>query len=99
MNNVYLSIKEFCRQAAISRSYYYKLAKAGKGPTSVTIGRKRVVTETPYDWICRIAEGGDEFLAQGNIPALAKPHDSPTGKNNPPRPVPRPSPSAPSRKR
>jgi hypothetical protein len=45
------SIEEFCRRHSISRSTYYNLRKAGKGPTeSHVMGRVIITKESALEW-------------------------------------------------
>ena len=46
-----LSIKEFCRRYGISDSFFYKLQREGKGPRTIKIaGRKMITKEAAADW-------------------------------------------------
>lgn len=44
---------EFCPQARVSRAMVYKLPKHLQ-PRSVWIGRARIVTESPTEWLARL---------------------------------------------
>lgn len=44
MSIEYLSVLQFCEAHAISRSMFFKLTKAGRGPRTTKIGRKTVVS-------------------------------------------------------
>lgn len=44
MSIVY-SISEFCEAHRISKAFYYKLAKEGRGPVVMRVGRRRLITE------------------------------------------------------
>ncbi len=47
-----LRIPEFCSQARISVSFYYKLRKLGRSPAETRIGRRRLITQTTAtEWI------------------------------------------------
>jgi hypothetical protein len=43
----------WARAAGISRSGYYTLPPDTR-PRSVTVGRRRIITESPADWLARI---------------------------------------------
>lgn len=47
----------WARSVGISRSGYYALSPDMR-PRSVTVGRRRIITESPADWLVRIG-GGD----------------------------------------
>lgn len=49
------TLRDWCAETSISRPYYYMLP-SGLRPTSVTLGRRRIITEAPADWLRRIAE-------------------------------------------
>jgi hypothetical protein len=45
------SIREFCRRHSISRSTYYNMRKAGKGPAeSHVMGRVIITKESAFKW-------------------------------------------------
>ena len=45
------SVAEFCKAMGISKKLYYELVKAGKGPRSMRLGRRRVISERAMtDW-------------------------------------------------
>lgn len=45
------SIEAFCKAHHISRATYYNLAKEGKGPRTMKIGRKPLIsTESAAEW-------------------------------------------------
>jgi predicted DNA-binding transcriptional regulator AlpA len=46
-----LSIDEFCAQHGISRAMFYKLLKEGKGPRTMAVGSRRLISvEAGADW-------------------------------------------------
>ena len=46
-----MSIKEFCRRYGISDSFFYKLQREGKGPRTIKIaGRKLITHEAAAEW-------------------------------------------------
>jgi hypothetical protein len=48
---VLLSVAAFCRVHSISRSFLYKLIRAGRGPPVVKLGRKTLIaTEDAARW-------------------------------------------------
>ena len=44
MNAVY-TISEFCAAHKISRAFYYKLSKEGRGPAEMRVGRRVLIRE------------------------------------------------------
>lgn len=38
------SISEFCKAHSISRSHFYDLEKEGRGPRTMQVGRKRLIS-------------------------------------------------------
>jgi hypothetical protein len=48
------SVKSWCETTGISDALLYKLDEARR-PASVKIGRKRLITESPGDWLRRMA--------------------------------------------
>ena len=55
-----LSIAQFCARNNISRSFFYKLRKAGKAPRTMRVGGRQIVSpDAERDWRCeREAEAG-----------------------------------------
>ena len=51
------SVRAFCEAASISDAWLYKL-DASTRPASIKIGRKRLITESPSDWLRRMAAAG-----------------------------------------
>ena len=47
-----LSIAELCDEMGISKSFFYKLQAKGRGPTTVKLGRRTLITrEAATAWI------------------------------------------------
>jgi predicted DNA-binding transcriptional regulator AlpA len=45
------SVAEFCHQHGISRGTFYKLLGEGRGPTTVKVGRRTLISsEAAADW-------------------------------------------------
>jgi len=45
------SVADFCRSHAISRSLFYKLAREGKAPRIMKVGRRTLITtEAAQEW-------------------------------------------------
>ena len=54
------SIAEFCQLNGISRSTLYKLKRAGLGPKTVQIGRRRLITrEAAEEWRSELEQQSD----------------------------------------
>lgn len=48
------AIREFCRSARISASFFYRLCREGQGPTTFKVGRRRYVSvEAARAWLER----------------------------------------------
>jgi hypothetical protein len=45
----------FSKSVGLTRSYLYTLPD-DKRPESVKVGRRRIITEAPQDWLARIGE-------------------------------------------
>lgn len=46
-----LSVNTFCDTFGISRSMFYKLRRQNKGPRTMTIGRRRLISaEAAIEW-------------------------------------------------
>lgn len=46
-----LTIPEFCSEHRISRTTFYEIAKAGKGPRLIKLGRRTLISgEAAADW-------------------------------------------------
>lgn len=46
------SVKEFCKFAGISQSFYYVLKAQGIGPTEIRLGGRRLISrETAAEWL------------------------------------------------
>jgi hypothetical protein len=39
-----LTISQFCRSHGISQAFYYELQKDGKGPRTMHVGRRRLIS-------------------------------------------------------
>ncbi|TXL62660.1 helix-turn-helix domain-containing protein [Zeimonas arvi] len=51
------AIREFCRSARISASFFYRLCREGQGPTTFKVGRRRYVgVEAARAWLERREE-------------------------------------------
>jgi hypothetical protein len=47
-------IREWCRAAGVSRSYYYDLPQS-LAPAAITLGRRlHIIIESPADWLRRV---------------------------------------------
>jgi predicted DNA-binding transcriptional regulator AlpA len=47
----FVSIKQFCAAHGISRSFFYKLAKLGRGPRLVKVGTRTLISaEAAQEW-------------------------------------------------
>lgn len=54
------SVAEFCLAHGISRAFFYKLAKEGRGPRMAKVGRRTLISqEAAADWRHRMEEGSD----------------------------------------
>jgi predicted DNA-binding transcriptional regulator AlpA len=50
-NNPAQSVADFCKSFGISRSFFYKLQRAGKAPRVMKIGRRTLVSaEAASEW-------------------------------------------------
>ena len=46
-----LSVFEFCQQSGISRALFYKLAREGKGPRTIKVGSRTLISqEAAQEW-------------------------------------------------
>jgi len=54
------SSPQFCARNNISRSFFYKLRKAGKAPRTMRVGGRQIISpDAERDWRCeREAEAG-----------------------------------------
>jgi hypothetical protein len=50
------SVREWCFTTGIRKTMLYALWKEGTGPISVRVGRRRLVTESPTDYLHRVGE-------------------------------------------
>ena len=49
------SVSEFCREHGISRGLFYQLLKDGKGPKTMKLGRRTLISrEAAEDWSRRM---------------------------------------------
>lgn len=53
MNQVF-TVTEWCEEAKISKPLLYKLWQSEQGPRSIKIGRKRLITESPAEFLARV---------------------------------------------
>jgi hypothetical protein len=52
--SVLLTVPEVLREARISRAFFYKLVKAGKGPILTKLGDRTLIsTENLTDWLAQ----------------------------------------------
>ena len=52
-----LSIAELCEELGISKSFFYKLQAKGRGPATLKMGRRTLITREAADaWIARLQE-------------------------------------------
>ena len=59
------SVADFCREHGISRGLFYQLLKDGKGPKTMKLGRRTLISrEAADDWRRRM-EGATQ-LGKGN---------------------------------
>jgi hypothetical protein len=54
--NPVFSVKQWCRDAGISESLYFKERREGRGPQAGHFGRRTIITEPPADYFNRMAE-------------------------------------------
>lgn len=53
------SISEFCQAHGIGRSFFYKLLQDGRGPRTMQLGRRRLVSrEEAAEWRKRMTDPG-----------------------------------------
>ncbi len=46
-----LSVLEFCQQSGISRALFYKLVREGKGPRTMKVGSRTLISqEAAQEW-------------------------------------------------
>lgn len=52
-----LSIAELCEELGISKSFFYKLQAKGRGPATLKMGRRTLITREAADtWIANLQE-------------------------------------------
>lgn len=45
------SVSQFCQRHSISRALYYKMAKEGKAPKTIKLGRRTLISqEAALEW-------------------------------------------------
>jgi hypothetical protein len=49
------NVADWCRSAGVGRTTFYKLQGAMR-PECVTVGTRRIVRESPKDWLARMAQ-------------------------------------------
>ncbi len=64
MGKAAFSVAEFCRELGISRGFFYQLLKDAKGPKTMKLGRRTLIScEAADDWRKRMESathaGGD----------------------------------------
>lgn len=47
-------VAQFCRAVGISRTNFYTMTPKALRPHSVALGRRRIVIESPADWLRRV---------------------------------------------
>ena len=52
------SVRDWCNDAAVSDALFYKLAPDQR-PSSVKVGGKRIVTESPAAWLARMGSNAE----------------------------------------
>ena len=58
------SVNEFCRENSISRSFYYELQKKKRGPKTMKVGARRLITrEAGAEWRRRMEAATEEAEA------------------------------------
>lgn len=63
-NQVAVSVAEFCRAVRISRSFFYRLRREGRGPATFKLGRKTLIsTEAATSWLRGVEQGRAPGLA------------------------------------
>lgn len=51
-----MTIEEFCRRYAVSRSHYYELKRLGRTPVEIRVGRNALITaDSARAWERRVA--------------------------------------------
>ena len=58
-----LSIPEFCKEHGISRAFFYLLQKTNSAPTTMKVGRRRLISvEAAADWRRKMESGDGEAI-------------------------------------
>lgn len=66
-NQVAVSVAEFCRAMRISRSFFYRLCREGRGPATFKLGRKTLIsTSAASRWLSDVEQGrGQQLVLRG----------------------------------
>jgi hypothetical protein len=59
-------INEWCVEARISPSLYYKENRLGRGPLTANIGRRTLIVEAPRDFLERVRREAAESQSGGS---------------------------------
>jgi predicted DNA-binding transcriptional regulator AlpA len=60
-----MTIEEFCKRYALSRSHYFELKRQGRTPAEIRVGRKALITAaSARAWERRVAQ--EQKAAQAN---------------------------------
>lgn len=63
-NRLASSVDEFCRENSISRSFYYELQKKKRGPKTMKVGARRLISqEAGAEWRRRMEAATEEAEA------------------------------------
>lgn len=50
------SVKQFCQAHTLSRAFLYKLIKEGRGPKTIKVGRRTLISAADaQDWFSQLA--------------------------------------------
>ncbi len=70
MEQLAFSIAQFCERHNISRAFFYKLSKEGRGPAVMKVGRRRIISaEAAAAWRLRMETSGGEKASPENVAA------------------------------
>ena len=72
-NRAAYSVSEWCFTTGIRKTMLYALWKEGTGPISVRVGRRRLVTESPTDYLHRVGER--QYVPSPKIQGSAPPSE------------------------
>ena len=65
-NQVAVSVAEFCKAVRISRSFFYRLCREGRGPVTFKLGRKTLIATSDADaWLSALPKSKQVRVAQG----------------------------------